>query len=138
MLFMVGLALASCATNPGATQSVSGGSGTPPAEAGYTARLSLEVVDQNGQDLGRATVELRGTGKSFYRDTSTTDGSGRVTFNGVPPQVEIYVTAQNGTGSQTVDVPPGGADLRMTIQTYGDTGQSPGAMPGTPGGAGGR
>jgi len=137
---VLGALVAACASAPpgnaGAQQSSSqtpGGASTT-----YTGRLELTVTDQNAAPLDRANVQLHSMGPGSYRSSSTTDGLGRVTFNNVPPQVEIEVVAQNGSGRQTEVVSQEGTTpARMIVQTYGDTTQQdPGAAGAGAGGGG--
>jgi hypothetical protein len=124
-LLSLGVLLAACAGGPPAASTVPVVQGSAATQTA-TGRLMLEIVDQNGSPLGAATVDMRsvGAGSRFYRVTGTTNSLGRLTFNNVPPRVEINVNVTNGTASQVATVPQqGSSDVRIYVTTYGDVPQ---------------
>jgi hypothetical protein len=122
VVLLQGVALASCVSNP---SSLPAQSGTSQAQSsvpkGYSGRLQVIVTDQNADYLDRATVDLRSTGKDFWRRSGTTDALGTVNFRDVPPQVEISVLSQYGSYSTQATVPQSGGtvEARIIVQTFG-------------------
>ncbi len=137
LFLAMGAVLAACASGPAPHQA----SGAAAAGAQtYTGRLQIVITDQNAAPLDEATVDLRAMGTAFYRASSRTDRQGMVTFNGVPPQVEVDVVASggNGSGSQVANVAQDGAsELRLVVQTYADDSQQSTPGQAGAGGAGG-
>ena len=122
MLMLLGATLASCAGNPAPEAPTQRGGGKPESSVPdvYTGRMLVIVTDQNGAYVDRATVDLRSTGKDFWRRSGVTDADGRVPFNGVPPQVELGVVSRYGSFSEQWVVPQAGVvEARITIQSYG-------------------
>jgi hypothetical protein len=119
---LLGATLASCASNPASDAPQRGGAGESESSAPevYTGRVTVIVTDQNGAYVDRATVELRSTGKEYWHRDGITDADGRVTFNGVPPRVQLGIVSRYGSYSEERVVPQAGVvEARIIIQTFG-------------------
>lgn len=122
LFVLLGAGLASCTRNalvagPGSQ----GATVDPVEEQSPTGRLAIVVVDQNGAYIARANVEVRSTGKAFWRKVGTTEWQGTVRFNEVPPEVEVNVVASNGAQREVIAVAQGGGstEARITVTTVG-------------------
>ena len=78
-------------------------------------------TDQNAAALDRANVELRSTGRSLWRRSTTTDSGGNAILDAVPPEVELSVVHQYGSYASQIQVPQSGGatEIRVIIQTFG-------------------
>jgi hypothetical protein len=122
VVMLLGAALVSCASNPAPNAPARGGGGEPESSTPevYTGRVTVIVTDQNGDYVDRATVEMRSTGKEYWHRDGLTDPDGRVTFNGVPPLVQLGVVSRYGSYSEERVVPQAGVvEARIIIQTFG-------------------
>lgn len=119
------LALASCATGPvNAPAGLQGPGGSDVGSQTYMGRLRVFIVDQNGEPLERARIDLRSLGGDIWRRTVTTDGLGAATIDGVPQYVEFHAEHENGSEygfySQQLEVPQSGGanEVRIIMLTY--------------------
>jgi hypothetical protein len=122
-MLAMGVAVASCASNPGGAAAGPQVTDTRAEEPqSFTGFLELIVTDQYGEYVERATVDLQGTGTNFWRATGITSLQGSVTFSKVPPEVEVNIVSQYGAEPRRVLVVPqagGTVEYRITITTYG-------------------
>lgn len=81
-----------------------------------TGRLMVFAVDQYGQVLQGARVDVDADQPDFYRNSGTLDWRGSVTFSGVPPAVRVTVNHPRGYFSTPFLVPPDRtSEMRMIV-----------------------
>jgi len=81
-----------------------------------TGRLQVFVVDQYGQAVQGARIDVDADQPDFYRNSGTLDWRGSVTFNSVPPAVRVTVNHPRGYFSAPFLVPPDRtSEMRMIV-----------------------
>ncbi len=89
-----------------------------------TGRLTVVALDFNdGRPLNKATVDLVGSASAtdtyHYRRSATSNQFGMVTFNDVPPEVDVFI--RHFRGIYAVDGYPvaqsGASEFRVYIET---------------------
>ncbi len=115
-LLMVVL-LASCAAAPRQNEFVPLDT---PAVQFPSGRITLYLIDEEGQPMTRTKVDFAWEAPSFYRTMGFTDNIGRVTFAGVPEVANVSIDHPGGNYSRILLVPQKGtAELRVMLDTYG-------------------
>lgn len=79
-------------------------------------RLSVVIVDQNGQAVDRARIDLESDRPGYYRTSAFTNRQGSVMFTGVPQDLRVNVFHPYGSYSQPFHVPATGvSELRLIV-----------------------
>jgi hypothetical protein len=115
---LLGTQLAGCASVPRQFSPVS--LDTPQVQFSL-GRVLLVLTDENGLPMPRTRVDFSWESPYFYKTSAFTDGTGYVTFSGVPEVAEVSIDHPGGNYTRILYVPQRGtSELRVILDTYGE------------------